>query len=639
MGTDRDERLRKAETLARQGRLEDAIAEYERLLGAYSGDLASENALGDLLVRAGRTEQAATCFLRVGDHHLREGFFAKAAGFYKKVLKIDREHEPALLNLAEASLQMGLLVDARQALGQVALRRRHRGDIRGADEIRLRVAELDPRDITARLEAARALAGAGQPGATARFRAIAADLEAQGRPTQALEVWGEALTFDPGDREARVRLVRAALDASDLEAATAWLLSADLTGSTELLALAADVEIRRGDSARLALQVERWLQGGPDAALSVGERARTLMASGEAGPSWVLVEALARRQAAETDRGVVGLLSEFAERWPDHVPAWLLLVDLAVGSGQGDDLTRAQAGLARAYVACGQLEQARAVAEDLAAREPGDPVHRERLAEILTQVGEHLPDVSTAPDWPDPDAEGLDAPAVADDQWPDDDERPVDAEALDLAWLLGEVAEGLPGRALTEVDLTPLLDALTEASPAEAPGEPTRAAPARTTGDESGHAGTEAEAAIEEVFTRLREQAAPARPEPGGPQLALGRTYRAAGMLTEATTAFERAARDPDCRFEACLALAEVHEASGEIGSAVAWYERALEGADGAVEARLNTLYRLAEVLEVAGERVRALAVWLELQALSPGYRDVVHRVARATEGGAAFTP
>lgn len=289
MGTDRDERVRKAETFARQGRLEDAIAEYERLLGATSGDLASENALGDLLVRVGRTEQAVTCFVRVGDHHLREGFFAKAAGFYKKVLKIDREHEPALLNLAEASQQMGLLVDARQALGQVALRRRRRGDVRGADEMRLRVAELDPKDIAARLEAARALARAGQPGATARFRAIATDLEAQGRPTDALEVWGEMLVFDPGDCEARVHLVRAALDASDLEAATAWLPSADLTASTELLALAVEVEIRRGDSARLAPQVERWLQGGPDAALAAGARARALMASGEAGPSWVQI--------------------------------------------------------------------------------------------------------------------------------------------------------------------------------------------------------------------------------------------------------------------------------------------------------------------------------------------------------------
>jgi tetratricopeptide (TPR) repeat protein len=639
LGTDRDERVRKAETFARQGRLEDAIAEYERLRGATSGDLASENALGDLLVRVGRTEQAATCFMRVGDHHLREGFFAKAAGFYKKVLKIDREHEPALINLAEASLQMGLIVDARQALGQVAVRRRRRGDLRGADEIRLRVAELDPRDITARLEAARALAGAGQPGATARFRAIAADLEAQGRPTDALEVWGEALVFDPGDREVRVRLVRAALDASDLEVATAWLQSADLAGSTELLALAAEVEIRRGDIARLAPTVERWLQGGPDAALAVGERARALMTSNEAGPSWVLVEALARRQAAEPDSGVVGLLSEFAERWPDHLPAWLLLVDLAVGGGQGDDLIRAQAGLAAAYVACGQLEQAKAVAEDLAARDPDDPAHRERLVEILAQLGERLPDVSTGLDGVDPDADGFNAPSDTGGPWPGDDEATLDADALDLAWLLGDVEEGRPGRVLTEVDLTPLLDALTEVSPAEAHGEHALATPAEMNGDESGHVGTEADATIEGVFTRLRQEAASARHDAGGPQLALGRTYRAAGMLTEATTAFERASRDPECRFDACLALAEVDEARGEVGSAVAWYERALEGADGAVEARVKALYRLADVLDRAGERARALAVWLEIQALSPGYRDVAHRVAQATEGGGAFTP
>ena len=51
MSTKRD-RLRKAEKLLRQGRLDGAMAEYVKVLEKEPRDWATTNALGDLYVRA-----------------------------------------------------------------------------------------------------------------------------------------------------------------------------------------------------------------------------------------------------------------------------------------------------------------------------------------------------------------------------------------------------------------------------------------------------------------------------------------------------------------------------------------------------------------------------------------------------------
>ena len=89
MAIDRDDALRKAEKLLRQGRLDGAIAEYEQVVDAYPDDIATASALGDLYGRAGKAPQAVAQFMRLGDHFLTEGVQAKAAASYRKVLKLD----------------------------------------------------------------------------------------------------------------------------------------------------------------------------------------------------------------------------------------------------------------------------------------------------------------------------------------------------------------------------------------------------------------------------------------------------------------------------------------------------------------------------------------------------------------------
>ena len=54
MALDRDNTLKKAEKLLRQGRLDGAIAEYVKLVEDQPRDWNTANMLGDLYARAGR---------------------------------------------------------------------------------------------------------------------------------------------------------------------------------------------------------------------------------------------------------------------------------------------------------------------------------------------------------------------------------------------------------------------------------------------------------------------------------------------------------------------------------------------------------------------------------------------------------
>jgi tetratricopeptide (TPR) repeat protein len=141
-GNDRAAALRQAERALRQGRLDQAIAEYERLVEDQPRDWSTANALGDLYVRAGRVPDAVTVLTRVADALSRDGFGSRAAAFYKKVLKLDPRDEHALLRTADIAAEQGLLADARLHLRLLEQVHRDRGHEDRAEEVAGRISML-----------------------------------------------------------------------------------------------------------------------------------------------------------------------------------------------------------------------------------------------------------------------------------------------------------------------------------------------------------------------------------------------------------------------------------------------------------------------------------------------------------------
>ena len=159
MPIDRDAALKEAEQLLRQGKLDGAIEAYVRLVEDRPSDWSSINALGDLCLRAGDVERAIAQFTRVADQFFSDGALQKAAALYKKALRAQDDHEPALEQLSEIAVRQGLKADAEVYLQRLAEQRQRRGDDHGAAESLARLAALKKAQIESRLAAAMAAEG------------------------------------------------------------------------------------------------------------------------------------------------------------------------------------------------------------------------------------------------------------------------------------------------------------------------------------------------------------------------------------------------------------------------------------------------------------------------------------------------
>lgn len=410
----RDELARQAEKHLRQGRTDLAIELYDRLAQLAPTDWNTVKQLADLLERAGQREAAAGRFLQCADHHFEEGFHAKAAALYRKVLKLEPQSEHALCQLAEVSLALKLKADARQALGQVLALRRRRGDAEGAEAVSRRLAELEPDDPRHRSMAPPVPAPAAAPSpeeVTERLRAVARDAEARGDADGADRAWLAVLQRDPADRTLRGRLVRASLDRQDVEAARGLVEplegdAADVVAWRFELALLGG----RGDLAKaLAARIAPRQGGDTERVHEVREALRTRSVA--LGDSWCsrVVEALAQ-QGREAEAAA---LIELADaRHPLPVECHLRWVELCVDAGL-DGLDRAQTALASAYLRSGQPDLARAVADDLLLRRPDLESVRALVRSIHEACG--MPDLDdswTATEDPATDVDSWDAPTA-----------------------------------------------------------------------------------------------------------------------------------------------------------------------------------------------------------------------------------
>jgi tetratricopeptide (TPR) repeat protein len=625
---DREDTLKKAEKLLRQGRLDAAIAEYVRVTEDQPRDWNTANTLGDLYVRASQPAKAVEQYARIAEHFVHDGFYPKAAALYKKILKIAPDNEQAQLYLAEISAKQGLLVDAKSYFNAVVSRRRARGDRRGADEIIVRLGAIDPGDFEARITGARVLALSGEDKrAAALFRDLHTDLSEKGREADAMSALREAVRLNPADLEGRSLLAKSALTSGDLDGARTYLDRKTAGDDPALLLALADIELRSGQLDQAREILPKLLSISHASRESVVELAWRL-SEGSPDAAFVCLDAAvdAAAAAGEFDDAAT-ILQEFVSRRPGHIAALLKLVEVCVDGGLESMMCDAQTQLADAYLGAGKGTEARAIAEDLVAREPWEGAHIDRFRRALVMLRVSEPDTVIAERLSgatpfvarDHFSGAVEAPATPPEPVaePTPDPREVVARPPEPPAFSNKPPMPAHASASGEIDLS---NALGELDSSDAP--PPRPA---TLGD---------------VFKGIRKEM-PASAGDGADQSAqhmkLARTYLEMGMLQEATSYLKTAARSPRRRFEAAALLGRVFRDHGDLTDAIEWLERAAEATVPTPEEGQALLYDLGLALEDAGETSRALAVFLELQATAGEYRDVadrVDRLARVQTGG-----
>src|SRR2546421_1404580 len=143
-GSNKTKILSAAEKYVQQGKLQNAIAEYDKVTKQDPKDLTVLNTIGDLYARLGRADQATEYFKKVGDAYASDGFIVKAIAMYKKLTKLNPTSLESLVRLAELYTQQGLYNDARVQYTAVADQYLKINDRESATGIFKKMLDLDP---------------------------------------------------------------------------------------------------------------------------------------------------------------------------------------------------------------------------------------------------------------------------------------------------------------------------------------------------------------------------------------------------------------------------------------------------------------------------------------------------------------
>src|SRR3989454_135750 len=103
-----------------QGKVPQAISEYQTSLKYEPRDQVTLMTVGDLYVRLGETLRAIEYFERLAQVFLSDGFVTKAIAIYKKIAKLAPEETGPLEKLAELYVQQGVMSEARPLYLQLA---------------------------------------------------------------------------------------------------------------------------------------------------------------------------------------------------------------------------------------------------------------------------------------------------------------------------------------------------------------------------------------------------------------------------------------------------------------------------------------------------------------------------------------
>src|SRR5437764_14090462 len=198
-GFNKQKLLGTAERYVQQGKLQNAISEYEKILKNDTKDLTVNNTIGDLYSRIGESDKATECFKSVGDAYASQGFTVKAIAMYKKICKLKPSLE-SLLKLAELYSQQGLFNDARAQYLQVAEEFLKAGELENAVRIFQKILEMDPENSNMRIRLAEVYVRLNKKtDAWQIFSAAAESLRSKGQLGPADEVLQRMLTLDPGN--------------------------------------------------------------------------------------------------------------------------------------------------------------------------------------------------------------------------------------------------------------------------------------------------------------------------------------------------------------------------------------------------------------------------------------------------------
>ncbi len=451
-----------AQKLLNQGKVPQAIAEYQQILKYEPRDQVTLMTIGELYIRQGETFQAIDYFERLAQIFVGDGFLTKAIAVYKRIAKLAPEEIRPLEKLADLYVQQGVMSEARPLflqLAEIHLKNNRQPEAVGLLK-KLLLAEPDNLRIQIRL----------------------ADLyQAMGQSREAVDTYVSAAqrALARGDHGEAEKLADKAvkIDANCLPATIVKARSASSQGNVahaaELLEHAPDLE-KGGEQTELLLDLylkgQNWDKGTALALRVLGADSKNF------GPAQKIVEALLEAGQGDRATSIIGqirvpmidagehevigrLQNELATRLPDKIEPLEWLVDFYGRTSDSFRLPDALAQLGDALAASNQLDRAKTIFEQLVDRQPDSDSAKRRLDAVLRKMG--LLGADAAPAQPEEDLQTELPKAPAPKLRPDPEptfapvaaEKPAAAPAAPAEPQLDEETQKFIAQSLTDVDL------------------------------------------------------------------------------------------------------------------------------------------------------------------------------------------
>ena len=381
--------LAQAEKFVQQGKLSNAISEYEKVIKEDPKDLTVLNTIGDLYARVGNNDQASHYFKKVGDQYAQNGFAVKAIAIYKKLTKIGPFNSENSTKLAELYGQQGLYNDARVHYMQVADHLLKSGDNAQAARVFQKILELDPENAHTQAKLADLYTKLGKKeDARNIYFSAAESLYARGSYTAAEEALEKVLALDPSNNGALMLRGQIAVEAGDSQAAVNYLEQVtEIDTRPDGLRALLRAKLQTGNADGVEDVAERLLAKHNDIA-GVSTVAQWYVTNHREESALRLYEKHSERLFGNNPAALQETLGPLTNRVQDNPAALAILNRLTQQSGGHAQTAEMIEIQAHAAAQKGNFAEARDLYEKLMEMEPENALHAQNHKQMLVKLGE-----------------------------------------------------------------------------------------------------------------------------------------------------------------------------------------------------------------------------------------------------------
>jgi pilus assembly protein FimV len=444
MAFNKSKALENALKFLNQGKVPQAIAEYQQILRNDGKDQATLMTVGDLYARQGDMSHAIEYFERLAQVYLNDGFNSKAIAIYKKIAKLAPNELAPLERLADLYVQQGVLSEARPLFLQIAEAHLKANHAQKAVEVLHRLLDVEPENLRVQMRLAELYNVMGQKKEAAQtYLNYAQRLLDRGEHDEAEKLVERALEVDAANGAALL-LKAKSLTAGGKESQAVTLLENHPEANTggDVTSLLLDLELKSGQIQKAADRARKQLARGHQHTAPLYLVAEAMIAGGHAINALPLLEELRNPmiEAGEQDKFLKAIAAT-VEKLPKEMAPLELLVDYCRYTSNSHQLPLALRQLADLCAANGNYARAEECLQELIDRNKDDERLVERLNQLRAQSGGTSQPVA--------EANSSEPPARVDENEKAAPPAPVEI----VEEVLDEETQKYIAQALTDVDL------------------------------------------------------------------------------------------------------------------------------------------------------------------------------------------